>query len=173
MENITQEEKDFLVESNAIEQIYDLKLPLLYAERAWDYMKKQDKMTIPVLLTTHRILMEPYTHIEEKDKGNFRTCDVFIGGQRKRFIAYALFQEQLIELFKRMNDPDAAGDRRKDIWARAVHVEFEDIHPFIDGNGRVGRMLYNWHLLKMGLPIHIIHRGDEQMEYYTWFRKAF
>lgn len=49
------------------------------------------------------------------------------------------------------------------------HVEYEIIHPFVDGNGRTGRMFMNWERLKGGLPILVIHEGEEQQEYYKWF----
>jgi hypothetical protein len=54
-------------------------------------------------------------------------------------------------------------------WKKA-HVAFETIHPFVDGNGRIGRILMNWQRLQEGLPILIIHEGPEQMEYYKWFK---
>jgi len=61
-------------------------------------------------------------------------------------------------------------DMSKDECTKQCHVLFEKIHPFIDGNGRTGRMVYNWHRLKLGLPIHIIHEGKEQFKYYKWFK---
>ena len=50
------------------------------------------------------------------------------------------------------------------------HITYEKIHPFVDGNGRTGRIFMNWQRIKAGLPILIIHEGEEQKEYYKWFR---
>ena len=48
------------------------------------------------------------------------------------------------------------------------HLEFESIHPFCDGNGRIGRVLINFQLLKLGLP-RIILRNSEKQHYYRAF----
>ena len=50
--------------------------------------------------------------------------------------------------------------------AAVVHNQFENIHPFADGNGRVGRILLNNILLKKGLPPISIDLKN-RAEYYT------
>ena len=49
------------------------------------------------------------------------------------------------------------------------HAEFETIHPFVDGNGRIGRLLINIQLLNLGLPPIIIRNKNKQTIYYALF----
>lgn len=49
------------------------------------------------------------------------------------------------------------------------HVDFEIVHPFLDGNGRIGRVITNYQLLQLGLP-GIIVRNKEKQDYYDAFR---
>ncbi|MDD3480703.1 MAG: Fic family protein [Patescibacteria group bacterium] len=50
------------------------------------------------------------------------------------------------------------------------HLEFEDIHPFCDGNGRIGRVILNYQLMDLGFP-PIIIRDKEKADYYQSFRE--
>ena len=48
------------------------------------------------------------------------------------------------------------------------HLDFETVHPFNDGNGRIGRVLINWQLTRAGFPPVII-RNKEKQDYYDSF----
>ena len=50
------------------------------------------------------------------------------------------------------------------------HLEFEHIHPFNDGNGRIGRVLINYQLMQLGFPTVII-RDKEKDAYYDSFKE--
>ena len=58
-----------------------------------------------------------------------------------------------------------------DIYTKVAqyHIQFESVHPFEDGNGRTGRLLINYELLKNNLPPIVISK-DERVKYFEFLR---
>ena len=156
--------EEFLCESNAIERVYDDQ-SLEDARLAWDYLYAQDAMTLSVIMETHAILMKNQRNLYQDEKGFFRKIDVYIGGRKgmhPSMIESHLLMQFCFETMRAEPVPD---------W-QALHVTYEKIHPFVDGNGRTGRMFMNWTRVKRcNLPLLIIHEGIEQEEYYDWFNE--
>lgn len=158
----------FLVQSNIIEDVYGSQ-PLEDSIRAWNYVVTHDHMTVDVVLHIHRLVMK---RLAPRIAGRFRECDVWVGGNHKKFTNRKVLLDR-VKAILTLIDNSIYGENKKDLpsdYAKRCHVTFEDIHPFEDGNGRVGRIIYNWHRLKLGQKLHIIHSGAEQKEYYTWFK---
>ena len=161
---------DFLRESNAIEGVYD-DGSLKQARRAWNNLLKYDQLTEGALLKTHKILMlnQPLT---PDAKGYFRRVPVFIGGREG--LEVSLIAQSIKQWLLNANDIIVNGKNEdRGFLERMIkkhHVVYELIHPFVDGNGRTGRIFMNWQRIRLGFPILVIRAGEEQQEYYKWFK---
>lgn len=158
---------DFLRESNAIEGVTEDDA-LKAAHEAWDFLMTQDVLTLSVIRETHKILMSVHSAWDEpaigaRYRGEFRDCDVWIGGRKglmPALIGGYLLMQFVFETMRKSPPPD---------W-KALHIKYEEIHPWLDGNGRTGRLFMNWTRIKRcGLPILII-KASERQDYYKWFR---
>ncbi len=101
-----------------------------------------------------------------EDKGNYRKIPVRIMGAFTEPV-----QPYMIEL--KMTELLAKNEERKskmtDIERIALfHLEFEGIHPFIDGNGRTGRLIMNLDLIRNGYP-PINVKFTDRKRYYDAF----
>ena len=149
--------EEFLRESNAIEREYSEES---YTDswKAWKFLVNFDELTLSRLLEVHRVLM---LNLNKNIAGRIRRINVRIGYVKA--LAPERVEEKLNQLLNWV--PKTEEDIKK--W----HVEYETIHPFEDGNGRTGRIFMNWQRVLNDLPLLIIHEGEEQSEYYTWFRQ--
>lgn len=143
------------------------------AIEAWKWAIRNAKnkdMTLGWVLKIHRLMQR---NLRPDIAGKWRDCDVWVGPHYRPYISEALIRSEVAQVLRVMCESATRKlpKSMREQLAKETHVRFEHCHPFEDGNGRVGRILYNIHRLKLGLPIHIIHEGDEQMEYYNWFRE--
>jgi len=162
--NINKDEIEFLKESNAIEREYSDEA-LQDSKQAWMMAKicADEDVSIDYILAIHRRLMK---RLNPRIAGNIRECDVWVGDRK-------CFNPEKIKLVLKdwcagVNCPFE--EIVDEAYIKQSHIRFEEIHPFEDGNGRIGRILMNIQRLKIGLPVLIIHEGKEQMEYYKWFK---
>lgn len=157
----------FLIESNKIERVFDE--PSVYdALHAWQYLMKFRYLNSERILECHKILMRRQ-NIPEKYKWSFRDIPVYVWGHEwaKPNTLQMEMHKYCIAMRPKPVIPDGLAER----ICREFHVIFEKIHPFYDGNGRIWRIIMNWHRLKkLNLPLLVIHAGQEQMEYYKWFK---
>ncbi len=99
----------------------------------------------------HRLF---YYRIDEKNAGVYRKIQVYITGSKHPLPVPSEVPSLMQELFEHFNQ--MRGAKHPVEFAALAHKEFVFIHPFIDGNGRVARLLMNLVLLQQGYNIAII-----------------
>lgn len=95
-----------------------------------------------------------YHRIREDDAGVYRKEQAIITGSQYPLPAPDAIPGMMRELIK--NLPHLKQDSHPVIYAATLHKEFVFIHPFVDGNGRVARLLMNVALVQAGYIIAII-----------------
>lgn len=135
------------------------------AIEAYKEFENYNPKNLTDMLKAHHILMKDMIN----SAGNFRSINVGVGG--KDGVAHiAPPPNQVPKLMKDLFDWLGVTDEHPLITSSVFHYEFEFIHPFSDGNGRIGRLwqsviLYNWKKAFIAIPTESIIR-DHQEEYY-------
>ncbi len=133
-------------------------------KEAFDYVRELVKDNIPlsenIIKKIHFLVLAD----KKDDRGVYRRVPVHIMGAAHEPVQPYLIQpkmEQLLIDFKNSNEHIVTKLAR-------FHIEFEAIHPFIDGNGITGRLLVNLELMKAGYPPIDIKYMD-RLAYYNAF----
>ena len=143
-------------ESNAIEDVHDPQA-IDEALEAWHYLDGLDELSHDVIKHAHELLMR---NRQPDLSGEYREVQVYVGDREPP--APARVPYEMDALLER-DDPETG------LEALEWHVDFELIHPFRDGNGRVGRLLYLWHCRQIGIE-PILWRAEDREGYYGLFR---
>jgi Uncharacterized conserved protein len=145
-------------EDSAFTQSRDLIEVLNYrfaANNSYEMIQSGASITVGLLCQIHRRLVEG-TNSESQDVGKLRSTPVVIGSpfgtvEESRFVPMPPgvgLETALNNLIEWINMPD---ERDPVIGAAMAHYQFETLHPFNDGNGRIGRLVIILQLMKAGL----------------------
>jgi Fic family protein len=127
-----------------------------------DIAKKDMPLAESVIKNIHALVLMN----RPEDKGVYRRIPVKIMGAYTEPVQPYLIEPKMTELLQSDNERKGAIHDIERI-AR-FHLEFEGIHPFIDGNGRTGRLLMNLELIKCGFP-PINVKFTDRKRYYDAF----
>lgn len=135
-------------------------------KEAFKYVEELAKQDNPItefgIKSIHNLVLAD----RPEDRGTFRRVNVRIAGALTNPVQPYLIEPKIEEL---LNDFNSWTKTRHIVECVATfHLRFESIHPFIDGNGRTGRLLMNLQLIKAGLPAINIKFADRR-KYYDAF----
>jgi Fic family protein len=127
------------------------------------HLSKKGLIDGKLILKLHSILMNGI----RDDAGFYRRHGVRIVGSNVPTANHLKVPELMEKLIKEI------GHRQKDIIEHAanIHSKFEQIHPFPDGNGRIGRLVLSAMLLKNNLPPAVIEIKEKGL-YLKYLRKS-
>ena len=135
-------------------------------KEAFQYVEELAKQDKPItefdIKSIHNLVLAD----RPEDRGTFRRVNVRIAGASTNPVQPYLIAPKIEEL---LNDyPNWTKSMHIVECVATFHLHFESIHPFIDGNGRTGRLLMNLQLIKAGLPAINIKFADRR-KYYDAF----
>ena len=134
--------------------------------QVYGYIKKtapQQSLTINMILLLHKMLL---TNIRDEVAGRFRSEGEMVRVGNHIGLPPEFIEKKIQEILISYNSELTIPFIHRIAY---LHAEFESIHPFIDGNGRIGRVLNNYLLIREGLP-PIIVRNKEKEIYYSSLR---
>lgn len=140
---------DPLIEKNANQNVADVVNYIKATEFALDRMNSLP-LCNRLLKETHAVLMQG-ARGQEKNPGEFRISQNWIGAQGSSIKNARYIPPNPQDMVEAMSDLEKYmnGEDNLDVLIKAalIHYQFETIHPFLDGNGRVGRLLITLFLL--------------------------
>ena len=122
-----------------------------------DEIQKHELLTIRTIKKIHELLLQGDVRGKNKAPGEFRKIDNWIGANGSTMEnashippSHIYVAEYMKNLEEYINNDALDNDLHPLMKAAVIHVQFETIHPFLDGNGRVGRILIILYLYLKG-----------------------
>ncbi|SMG59128.1 Fic family protein [Paraburkholderia susongensis] len=135
---------------------------ILYVE---EIVAKNETLSEWQIRNIHALVLKA---IDDKEAGRYRQENVVIAGASTTPPDFLHVPEEMKRLVEWC---EGAGTLHPVERAAELHTRFVKIHPFVDGNGRTGRLLLNFELMKAGYPPAIIQKED-RLAYYDALDEA-
>ena len=162
---LTLRETDMVLRGLTIDQkSFKEHMEVIGHKEAFDYVRQLVRENAPI---SEKIIKDIHYFVladKKDDRGVYRRVPVRIMGAAHEPVQPYLIIPKMEELLERYKSSE------EDIVTTMArfHIEFEGIHPFIDGNGRTGRLLVNLELMKAGFP-PIDIKFTDRLKYYQAF----
>lgn len=139
--------------------------------------RPENLLTLAELREVHYQAMTPVWEVaphpdatDREKPGNFREHEIrpFPSGMTP--ITFPLVHSEINHWIDTVNSLDADPSAFPEALAK-IHCRFEQIHPFLDGNGRTGRLILNLILVRLGYPPMVIYKRDRE-RYLTALSRA-
>lgn len=125
---------------------------------------KEQELSLDVILSLHKMLI---SNIRDEIAGRFRNNNEFV---RVGSHIAPNPKEVVVRLEKMLSDYNAESHENIIRRIAKLHLTFEYTHPFCDGNGRIGRVINNYLLIREGfVPINI--KFIDRNKYYEAFKE--
>lgn len=129
-----------------------------------ELVKEKRSLTEHIIKQIHSLILSD----KPQDKGLYRKVPVRIMGANNIPVPPYLISSEMGRLIINYEKSQSNIINKLALF----HLKFEGIHPFIDGNGRTGRLLINLELMKAGYPPINIKYGD-RLKYYDAFESYY
>ena len=135
------------------------------SERVENWANDPAPITEAQILELNAVLLRG---IDELGAGAYRKVSVYLTGAPFEPPPPEAVSSMMQELCAWLAEPS---DAEPIVYAAQMHAWFETIHPFVDGNGRAGRLLVDLYLLKHGL-LRALVRAEDRDRYRDALRRA-
>ena len=154
-------DNSFKIEGKEPREIYEAINHKKALELIFENLKNNEELNEKLIKEVNKTINK-----DIKDTDGYRKIQVFIRGSEHIPPEPQKIPNLMMYYINNYNNDN------QDIYNKIAqyHIEFEKIHPFEDGNGRTGRLLLNYELIKNDLPPIVITKED-RVKYFEYLRE--